>query len=222
MRLLWIAAVVLVIDQATKVAVRLNMAMPPYRSIPLIGDWLKLTYTENPGMAFGITFGPAGLITGFAIIATILIIVYMYRVRNGYKPYRVSLAFIFGGAIGNIIDRLFYGMIFDYGSFFRGRVVDFIHVNVWNGFVPEAVPFIGGSHMALFPIFNVADIAIVGGVIGILVFQKKFHLQLLEMEQAAKAPTPDLSTNGAPSSETTPVVEPPLMPTPPVVDKEGE
>ena len=154
--------------------------MPPYRSIGLLGDWLKLTFTENPGMAFGITFGPVGLITGFSIVATMLIIVYMYRVRKGYTPYRASLALILGGAVGNIIDRLFYGMFFGYGEFFRGRVVDFIHINIWNGLVPEGVPLIGGTYMALFPIFNVADMAIVIGVVGILVFQKKFHLQLME------------------------------------------
>ncbi len=220
MRLLWIAAGVLVIDQATKVAVRLNMALPPYRSIPLLGDWLKLTFTENPGMAFGITIGPLGMVTGFSIIATMLIIVYMYRVRKGYTPYRASLAFILGGAIGNIIDRLFYGMIFGYGEFFKGRVVDFIHINIWSGFVPDGVPLIGGTYMALFPIFNVADIAIVCGVIGILVFQKKFHLQLMEEAEAAaktKAATPDPTVNGAPTPEQAASLEsPPVLAAPPV------
>lgn len=237
MKLLWVAAGVLLIDQATKVVVRLNMAMPPYRSIPLLGDWLKLTFTENPGMAFGITFGPAGLITGFSIIATMLIIVYMYRVRAGYTPYRASLSFILGGAIGNIIDRLFYGMIFDYGEFFKGRVVDFIHVNVWSGVVPDAVPLLGGTYMALFPIFNVADMAIVSGVVGILVFQKKFHQQLLEAAEASTASssegaTPDTaavaaaavvdsSVNGIPPVGETPVVEaPPAVETPPSASEE--
>lgn len=234
MKLLWVASVVLLIDQATKVAVRLNMAMEPYRSIPLLGDWLKFTYTENPGMAFGITFGPAGLITGFSIIATMLIIVYMYRVRGGYAPYRFSLAFILGGAIGNIIDRLFYGMIFGYGEFFKGRVVDFIHVNAWSGFIPDAVPLMGGTYMALFPIFNIADVAIVGGVVGILVFQKKFHQQLIDAAEAARASssegaasaTPAVATaaatdpavNGMPPVGEAPVVEPPpVVETPPVI-----
>ena len=187
MRLLWIAAGVVVVDQTTKIVVHQNMSMPPYRSINLIGDWLKFTFTENPGMAFGVNFGPAGMVTAFSIIATLLIIVYLYRVRKGYTPYRASLAFILGGAIGNIIDRMFYGMVFGYGEFFQGRVVDFIHVNVWSGYVPDSVPLIGGSYMALFPIWNVADMAIVLGVVGILVFQKKFHTILMEAEQAKAA-----------------------------------
>ncbi len=184
MRLLWTVATVLVLDQATKIIVRLNLAMAPRRSIDLIGDWLRFTYTENPGMAFGIMFGPTGLITAFSIIATVLIVFYLLKVRDGYVPYCMSLAAILGGAVGNIIDRLFYGMIFGYASFFEGRVVDFIHFNIWNGIVPDAVPFIGGTYLALFPIFNVADIAIVGGVIGILVFQKQFHMKQLEFATA--------------------------------------
>jgi signal peptidase II len=219
MRLLWNAAGVLVLDQATKVAVRLTMAAPPYRSIGLLGDWLKLTFTENPGMAFGITFGPAGLITAFSIIATMLIVVYMYRVRRGYTPYRASLALILGGAVGNIIDRLFYAMIFDYGVFFKGRVVDFIHVNLWSGLVPDGVPLIGGTYMALFPIFNVADIAIVSGVVGILVFQKKFHQHLIEAEQAAATPPSGVSANGV--AATVPPVAAPALTTPPPVSEDN-
>ena len=229
MRLLWIAAGVVLLDQTTKVVVRLTMAMPPYRSISLLGDWLKLTFTENPGMAFGISFGPAGMVTAFSIAATILIIVYLYRVRKEYAPYRFSLALILGGAVGNIIDRMFYGMLFGYGNFFQGRVVDFIHVNLWSGYVPDTVPLIGGSYMALFPIWNVADMAIVVGVVGILVFQKKFHKHLTEAaeakateaEGAAAAPeaegataTPVLSVNGvAPpgTAETPPVWTPPAV-----------
>ena len=229
MRLLWIAAGVVLLDQTTKVVVRLTMAMPPYRSISLLGDWLKLTFTENPGMAFGISFGPAGMVTAFSIAATILIIVYLYRVRKEYAPYRFSLALILGGAVGNIIDRMFYGMLFDYGNFFQGRVVDFIHVNLWSGYVSDAVPLVGGTYMALFPIWNVADMAIVVGVVGILVFQKKFHKILAEAaeakaagaEGATAAPesegataTPDPSVNGvAPpgTAETPPVWTPPAV-----------
>lgn len=191
MRLAWLAAGVLVLDQATKLAVRLNMEPGLHGSIPLIGDWLKLTFTENPGMAFGITFGPKGLITAFSIIATMLIVFYAVRIRKGYLPYRVSLVVILAGAIGNIIDRLFYGMLFDYGEFFGGRVVDFIHFDIWRGFVSPDLPLLGGTYLALFPIFNVSDIAIVGGVVGILIFQKKFHEQLLERPaDADEAPAP--------------------------------
>lgn len=170
MRILWISAIVVLVDQLTKVIVLNTMYLG--QSIPVIGNWLRLTFTENPGMAFGITFGPRSLVTILSLGATALIIAYMISVRHVGTPYRASLALILGGAIGNIIDRVFYGVILGYDSFFVGRVVDFIHVNLWRGYVPESVPFFGGSYVALFPIWNVADMAIVGGVVGILVFQR--------------------------------------------------
>ncbi len=178
MRVLWLSALVVCIDQATKAAV-VNL-MVRHESIPLIGDWLRLTFTENPGMAFGLQPGPTGVVTTLAILATTLVVYYLYQIRGGYWPYRASLALILGGALGNIIDRVFYGVVMGYGEPFAGRVVDFIHVSVWKGLVPEIMPVLGGSYMELFPIWNVADMAIVGGVIGILFFQKTFHDRLHE------------------------------------------
>ena len=187
MRYFWIILGVVALDQATKVAVRLNMADTPYRSIPLIGDWLKFTFAENDGMAFGISFGPALLIPVLSLVATVLIVLYLLRVRTIYGPYSFCLAAILGGAIGNIIDRLFYGMFFNYGKFFEGHVVDFIHFDIWRGFLPDVLPGIGGSYMAFFPIFNVADIAIVGGVMGVMIFQKQFHLRQTELDSSTAA-----------------------------------
>lgn len=213
MRLLWIAAGVVVVDQIAKLVVLDTMYLG--QSIALLGDWLKLTFTKNPGMAFGITFGPPGMVTAFSIIATVLIVLYLWRVRDGYTPYRVSLAFILGGAIGNIIDRMFYGMLFEGGAFFQGQVVDFIHINLWRGYVPEAVPLFGGQYIALFPIWNVADMAIVFGVVGILIFQKKFHEQLVAQHEAQQqaAEAGALPVNGiatappeVPASEASPSV----------------
>ncbi|MEX0746582.1 MAG: signal peptidase II [Rhodothermales bacterium] len=181
MRVLWLTGLVIVLDQVSKIIVLRTMYLG--QQIPLLGTWLKLTYTENPGMAFGITFGPKSLVTIFSIIATVLISFYLYKVRNGYSPYRASLALILGGAVGNIIDRVFYGALFNDGSFFVGRVVDFIHVNIWSGFIPEAIPMIGGTYVSLFPIWNVADMAIVCGVAGILIFQKVYHLHVQEQEE---------------------------------------
>jgi signal peptidase II len=169
MRVIWITAIVVLIDQMTKVVVLNTMYLG--QSIPLIGNWFRLTFTENPGMAFGITFGPRALVTILSIIATALIIGYMISVRAAPFRYRASLGLILGGALGNIIDRVFYGVILGYDAFFVGRVVDFIHFNLWRGYIPEGVPFFGGAYVALFPIWNVADMAIVAGVVGILVFQ---------------------------------------------------
>jgi signal peptidase II len=164
---------VVIVDQVCKVIVLNTM----YRgqSINLIGDWFKLTFTENPGMAFGIQFGPPALITIFSLIATVLIVVYLFKVGGMYAPYRISLSMVLGGAFGNIIDRVFYGKILYDEPLFLGKVVDFIHFNVWRGIVPESVPLLGGKYLALFPIWNVADMSIVLGVVGILFFQRRFH-----------------------------------------------
>lgn len=200
MRVLWVSALIILADQATKLTVLQTM----YRgqSIPLVGEWLRFTFTENPGMAFGIEVGPPGTITVFAMFVTGLIIYYIYQIRGAYFPYRLSLAFILGGALGNIIDRVFYGVMLDYNPYFRGHVVDFIHVDLWRGYLPDILPLIGGSYTALFPIWNVADMAIVGGVVGILLFQNRFHDELSEAAAKAAAsgeqpPTPAGSARAA-------------------------
>lgn len=168
-----IVLTILVLDQISKVVV-LN-TMERGESIPVLGQWLRLTFTENPGMAFGLSFGPPATITILSILATGLIIYYLAAVARFYTPYRVSLSFVLGGAFGNIIDRVFYGKLLYGEPLFQGHVVDFIHVDVWRGYVSEAIPLIGGNYMALFPIWNVADMSIVVGVAGILFFQKRFH-----------------------------------------------
>ncbi|MFT4605345.1 MAG: signal peptidase II [Rhodothermales bacterium] len=178
-----VALVIVVIDQITKQLVVANMYQG--QSIPVLGDWLRLTYTENPGMAFGIELGAPALVTIFSIVATGLILFYLARVGRLYTPYRYSLALVLGGAFGNIIDRVFYGAFLYDEPLFLGRVVDFIHVNMWRGHIPEGVPFFGGSYVALFPIWNVADMAIVVGVVGILIFQRTFHQVLADREEAS-------------------------------------
>ena len=206
MRVLWISLITIIVDQITKVLIVRNMYHS--QSIDLLGDWLKLTYTENPGMAFGISFGPPSMISIFSIIATVLIITYLFKVRGGYLPYRASIGFVLGGALGNIIDRVAYGKIFYDNPLFQGRVVDFIHVDAWRGVLPDWIPFMGGKMMALFPIWNVADMAIVLGVVGILVFQKRFHDQLVKDHEAETAsaeaispPSPDKETTTEPTPE---------------------
>ena len=181
MHLIWIALVIIVIDQATKLIVFNTMTIQ--ESIPVIGDWLRFTYTENPGMAFGINFGPDGLVTALSMSATLLICLYLYKVKDSYFWYSVSIACILGGALGNIIDRVFYGYLLYDAPFFTGRVIDFIHLNLWKGYLPDAVPVIGGKYAALFPIWNIADMAIVLGVVGILVYQNKFQESLFTQSE---------------------------------------
>ena len=191
MHLFWIAVIIIVIDQISKLIVHNTMTIQ--ESIPIIGDWLRFTYTENPGMAFGINFGPKGLVTVLSISATLLIILYLYKVRHSYLWYKVSITCILGGALGNIIDRVFYGYFLYNDTLFTGRVVDFIHVNLWKGYLPSAIPVIGGKYAALFPIWNVADMAIVLGVVGILVFQNKFQESILALSDPGHS---DLESNG--------------------------
>lgn len=203
MRVLWLSAFIVAVDQATKAAVLRYMSpetgVP--QSIPLVDDWLRLTFTENPGMAFGLTIGPPGTVTVLSLVATLLVAGYIYQVRDGYAPYVWSLAFILGGALGNIVDRVFYGVLLDYGTYFTGHVVDFIHVSLWKGFIPQVVPLIGGSYMELFPIWNVADMAIVLGVVGVLLFHRSFHRRELEREQGSTASEETASFDGEASQE---------------------
>jgi signal peptidase II len=194
MRVLWVSLAIIVADQISKLAVLKTMVRS--RSIPVIGDWFKLTYTENPGMAFGVAFGPPAMITILSIIATTIIIGYLYTVRRGYLPYRASLALVLGGALGNIIDRVFYGKLFYDLPFFQGRVVDFLHLDVWRGYLPDWIPLFGGTGLALFPIGNVADVAIIVGVIGIIWFQKRYHAQIAA-ESGAEEPDPGVGSTDA-------------------------
>ena len=184
MRFLWVSFALVLADQLTKLWVR--AAMLPGESVPVLGDVLRLTYTTNPGMAFGLTLGSKLFLTLFSIAATVMIGVYLWYVRRGPWGYRLSLALIIGGALGNVIDRTFYGVIYGYAPLFHGEVVDFIHVDLWRGVVAEWVPFFGGNYLALFPIWNVADMAIVVGVAAIIVFQRRFHEGLLEAEQVER------------------------------------
>ncbi len=206
MRVLWLSAFIVAVDQATKAAVLQYMSPEngvPH-SVPLIDDWLRLTFTENPGMAFGLEIGPPGTVTVLSLIATTLVIGYIYQVRDGYAPYVWSLSLILGGALGNIVDRVFYGVLLDYGTYFTGHVVDFIHVSLWKGFIPQAVPLIGGSYMELFPIWNVADMAIVLGVVGVLMFHRPFHRQQFEQMEEEQGRRPEASeATGGTDTETT-------------------
>lgn len=179
MRVLWLSLLVVVVDQATKAAVLQFMAPQNgvHQTISILGDWLRFTFTENPGMAFGLNIGPPGTVTILSLIATGLVAAYIYHVRHGYAPFRWSLALILGGAVGNIIDRVFYGVIMEYGTFFTGHVVDFIHVSLWKGFIPSSIPLVGGAYLELFPIWNVADMSIVVGVVGVLLFHQTYHEQ---------------------------------------------
>lgn len=162
-------------DQITKLYVKgvkipiLGIDVPgmPYQSsISVYGDFFKITFIENPGMAFGLQIGGKLFLSLFTIFATVLLLVFLYKNRNESFLLRLALAFILGGAIGNLIDRVFYGKIYDYAPIFYGRVVDFLHFDFPNF-------SIFGKNIYSWPIFNIADIFVTIGFLMILFGYKK-------------------------------------------------
>ncbi|MEM8897437.1 MAG: signal peptidase II [Bacteroidota bacterium] len=183
-----IALAVVLLDQGVKFSVKLNMELG--EEIHLVGDVIKIHFIENGGAAFGLTFThiAAGLgfelseesgkliLSLFSIGALGIIGIFLYRAseKNSALPFFAAL--VFGGAMGNIIDRTFYGLWFSHinnyeGGLFHGRVVDMLYLDVWSGYLPE---FLGGGYYNFFPIINLADAAISVGVITIILFQKRF------------------------------------------------
>jgi signal peptidase II len=161
--------------------------LPYGTSRPLLGDFVRLTYIENPGMAFGIELGGKPWFALFSIIAGIAIVWYLHRTRHERLGLRLSLAFIVAGAFGNLIDRLFYGVFFEHAPLFYGRVVDFLDVDFFD------ISLLG-YHITRWPVFNVADSCVTVGVIMLLVFHRS------TMEPAPSAGTAS-TQNGLPTRE---------------------
>ncbi|GGZ18809.1 lipoprotein signal peptidase [Echinicola pacifica] len=189
-----ITLLVILIDQAVKLAVDANMMMGSAGQIKIFGDWFKLHYTTNPGMAFGMELGSEYgklILTSFRLVAMVGIGYYLYYLINKriHTGYIVCIAMILGGAIGNLVDSVFYGVWLGNAPFdastpwFHGQVVDMFYIDIWEGFIPEWVPLWGGKYTALWPIFNIADASIFVGVLIILIFQKKFFNEEHEDEK---------------------------------------
>lgn len=139
-------------------------------SVKVFGDYVRATFVENPGMAFGIEVGESSklFLSLFSLIASIGIIIYLFKVKNQKLIVRLSFALILGGAVGNLIDRTFYGLFYDYAPMFYGRVVDFIHVDFFDF-------SLFGHRFNSFPIFNIADSAVTVGVILLLIFHRSIE-----------------------------------------------
>lgn len=185
-----IALGVILIDQAIKLYIHTTLGLG--EEIPIFGDWFKLHYTLNPGMAFGIKIGSDYgklILTIFRIFAGIGIMAVIVKSaqRNAPVGFLLSMALILGGAFGNVVDSTFYGVFIEgnavsfYGQetpplypWFHGKVIDMFYFDIAEGYFPNDFPIWGGKHYSFFPIFNFADAAIFIGVCIILIFQKRF------------------------------------------------
>jgi signal peptidase II len=191
-----IICLIVVADQALKIYIKTHYHAG--ESHAMIGNWFRLYFIENEGMAYGWKFGGEWgkiLLTLFRLAAVIFGVFYIRKIiRDKYHPgFIVCAALIFSGALGNLIDSMFYGLIFEdssmfsyniakmfpahgYAGFLHGKVVDMLYFPIIrNAHFPAWIPFWGGEDFEFFrPIFNISDAAISVGIITILVFQKRF------------------------------------------------
>ena len=180
---------VLLVDQLSKIWVKTHMEL--YDAIH-ITDWFQIYFVENNGMAFGIEAGGKLFLSLFRIIAVVLIIIYIHRlVKENFKTsFIICVTLVLAGASGNIVDSVFYGVIFDasypghiaslvpwgegYSTLLHGKVVDMLYFPLISGHYPDWIPVVGGQEFLFFRfIFNLADSAITIGVILILLFYRK-------------------------------------------------
>lgn len=183
-------------DQALKIYVKTHFHAGESHSI--IGNWFRLYFIENEGMAYGWKFGGEWgkmVLTLFRLAAVIFGIFYIRKIiqKKYHSGFIICAALIFSGALGNLIDSMFYGIIFEdstmyaynvakifpkhgYAGFLHGKVVDMLYFPIIrNAHFPAWVPVWGGEDFEFFrPIFNLADASISTGIITILVFQKRF------------------------------------------------
>jgi signal peptidase II len=174
---LLIIFLLVVIDQIVKIWVKTTMSVGEY--FPVLGNWFYIYFVENEGIAFGISFGEnigKLLLSLLRIIVVTVLIYYLFSLikkRQAGWMVVIILSLIISGALGNIIDSVFYGVIWGYAPLLYGRVVDMFYFKLFM--LPEWFPFWGGSYF--FPaIFNVADACTTVGIFAIIIWNKKFFV----------------------------------------------
>ena len=179
-KLFLLSFILILLDQVTKITIKgfdifgIKHAGLFYgQLLDIIGDTLQITYIDNEGMAFGISFGAAKIFLSiFSIIASIGLIIYLHKIRKFSVVVQLGIALILAGAVGNLIDRVFYGVFYGESALFYGKVVDFIQVDI-----PDVNIF--GLRYTHFPVFNIADSCVTCGVILLLIF----HTRIPSFEQ---------------------------------------
>lgn len=212
LKYLLIALAVIAIDQTSKLLVHKYMYL--HEEVNVVGEWFKLHYLLNPGMAFGIKweseFGKLAL-TIFRIFAMFGIGYYLVTMikKQSHTGFLICLALILGGAVGNVIDSTFYGVLLNNAPFdaptpwFHGQVIDMLFFPLFNFTWPEWVPMIGGQDFLFFsPVFNIADSSIFIGVASILIFQKRFFKEAHATEATTTDTTEAVGENQMPSTST--------------------
>ncbi|MBD5379805.1 MAG: lipoprotein signal peptidase [Bacteroides sp.] len=200
---------VIIIDQIVKIYIKTHFYLG--ESVE-VASWFKILFIENNGMAFGMELGSKIFLTLLRIVVVGLVIFYVCRIKNNPKlktGYLVSLALIIAGAAGNILDSMFYGIIFNdpmpptvaemfpqdggYAPFLYGRVVDMLYFPLFSFNWPEWVPFIGGDLFIFFqPVFNIADAAITVGILLLILF---YSSQLTELQHQPNEEVEEASEN---------------------------
>src|SRR5688572_14408118 len=203
-----VAFVIILIDQASKILVYKNMYLG--EEILVLGDWFRIHYLLNPGMAFGIRwdneFGKLAL-TVFRIAAMFGIGYYLWRMaeRGAHNGFLWCMGLILGGAVGNVVDSAFYGVLLNTAPvnsptpLFYGQVIDILFFPIFYFVLPQWVPWIGGTYFEFFcSVFNIADSSIFVGVVIILVMQRRFFKEKMSDETSNTSATSEPVENVTP------------------------